>query len=157
MENKIVFYSSKENTAKLLVIGGAFIYLGGYILTTSPIIPVLIIAILIIILGTISAYFGILSLLNIKPKLQINKEGIKDNRISNKLIYWNEIESIKLIYESNRNKLHIKLINRLNPNNMAFLYRLSSSKKNNNKEIKIDLSQLNINISQLINILDKNN
>lgn len=156
MNNKIKYFSSSDNTLKLLIIGGILIYLGGYIIKSPSNSIINIIGSLNVILGLIVAIFGVVALLHLTPKLELNDKGIKDSRITKYFILWDEIENIDFIYEGSRNKLLLTLKKSLKLSKLTILYRQSKSKINNN-ELKIDLKQLDINFKQLISFLSNKN
>ncbi len=114
-----------------------------------------VIGIINLFIGFLGTMIGFYNLINNKPILIINDDGIEHKKITEKPIPWNIIQKARLINLKNRKFISIRKIDNSKYDNFKLLFKKTSFLSHENSTINLDISQLNVDEKIIIKYLNE--
>lgn len=153
---KLHFSTLKMIKLSLMSVGMIWV---GCICFKTDILTFRTVGVLQIILGIVTLFSGMKSLLDKNPQIIMNETGIIDKRILKKEIPWTQIEKIELAFVTNQKVLKLKVSNKFRNDNFKWLYAKTAVVKlnQNPKTVLLNLDQLKFESEVLADFLNSKN
>ncbi|WP_155958891.1 STM3941 family protein [Flavobacterium limnosediminis] len=135
---------------KLLMISVLIVLIGLYCFK-SDIHTVRMVGVLELILGAVTLFVALKSLLDKNPQVVMDESGIMDNRILKNSIAWHQIQKMELTVVNNQKVLKLNVSDKFKNENFKWLFAKTAAVRlnQNPKTVLLNLDQLKINYSTL--------